>query len=85
MLFFLIDILTIVDENLFSMQICSFVCLLETLQVRYPHQKCENFNTLSQFSHRLLQGFLSYHAYMYWATSRLPCVIIRPGSFLIFI
>ena len=22
----------------------------ETLQGRYPHQKCENFNTLSQFS-----------------------------------
>ena len=27
------------------MQICLFVCLLETIQGRYPHQKCENFNT----------------------------------------
>ena len=36
-----------------------FVCSPESLQVRYPHPKCENFNTLSQFSHCLLQGFLS--------------------------
>ena len=28
-----------------GMQICLFVCLLETLQGGYPHQKCENFNT----------------------------------------
>ena len=25
------------------MQICLFVCLLETLRGGYPHQKCENF------------------------------------------
>ena len=25
------------------MQICVFVCLLDTLQGRYPHQKCENY------------------------------------------
>ena len=46
--------------------------------------QCENFNPLSQFSHSLLQGFFSYLAYMYQATSRLPCVRIRPGSVLIF-
>ena len=39
------------------------VRLLEPLQGRYPHQKCENFNTLSQFSQWLLQRFLSYLAY----------------------
>ena len=51
MLFFLKDTLSIEDEKLFQgMQICLFVCLLETLQGRYPHQKCENFNFLSQFS-----------------------------------
>ena len=33
-----------------GLQICLFVCLLETLQGGYPHQKCENFNFLSQFS-----------------------------------
>ena len=42
------DTLTIEDEKLFKA--CKSVCLLEPLQVRYPHQKCENFNTLSQFS-----------------------------------
>ena len=51
MLFFLKDTLSIEDEKIVQgMQICLFVCLLETLQGRYPHQKCENFNTLSQFS-----------------------------------
>ena len=66
MLFFLKDTLSIEDEKLFQgMQICLFVCLLETLQGEYPHQKCENFNFLSQFSQWLLQGFLSYLAYMY--------------------
>ena len=51
MLFFLKDTLSIEDENIVQgMEICLFVCLLETLQGRYPHQKCENFNTLSQFS-----------------------------------
>ena len=51
MLFFLKDTLSIEDEKLFQgMQICLFVCLLETLQGGYPHQKCENFNFLSQFS-----------------------------------
>ena len=48
-----------------GMQMCLFVCLLETLQGRYPHQKCENFNTLSQFFQWLLQAFLSFLAYMY--------------------
>ena len=37
-------------KNVQGMQICLFVCLLETLQGGYPHQKCENFNFLSQFS-----------------------------------
>ena len=46
---FLKDTLTIQDEKLFKA--CKSVCLLEPLQVRYPHQKCENFNNLSQFSH----------------------------------
>ena len=46
MLFFLKDTLSIKDEKLFK----AFVCLLETLQGGYPHQKCENFITLSQFS-----------------------------------
>ena len=48
-----------------GMQICMFVCLLEPLKLTYPHPKCKNFNTLSQFSQRLLQGFLSYLAHMY--------------------
>ena len=48
-----------------AMQFCSFVCTPKSLQVRYPHPKCENFNPLSQFSHSLLQGFFSYLAYMY--------------------
>ena len=48
MLFFLKDTLSIEDEKLFKA--CKSVCLLETLQGRYPHQKCENSNTLSQFS-----------------------------------
>ena len=48
MLFFLKDTLSIEDEKVFKA--CKSVCLLETLQGRYPHQKCENFNTLSQFS-----------------------------------
>ena len=52
-------------QSVQGMQICLFVCLLEPLQGRYPHQKCENFDTLSQFSQWLLQGFLSYLAYMY--------------------
>ena len=47
MLFFLKDTLTIEDEKLFKA--CKSVCLLEPLQVRYPHKK--NVNTLSQFSH----------------------------------
>ena len=59
---FLRDTLTIDDEG---KQICSFVSSTEPLQVRYPHPKCENFNTLSHFSHSLLQGFFSYPAYMY--------------------
>ena len=51
MLFFLKDTLSIENEkNVQGMQICLFVCLLETLQGGYPHQKCENFNFLSQFS-----------------------------------
>ena len=51
MLFFLKDTLSIEDEKIVQgMQICLFVCLLETLQGGYPHQKCENFNFLSQFS-----------------------------------
>ena len=37
-----------------GMHICLFVCLTEPLQARYPHPKCENFNTLSPFSHILL-------------------------------
>ena len=45
---FLKDTLSIKDEKLFKA--CKSVCLLEQLQGRYPHQKCENFNTLSQFS-----------------------------------
>ena len=48
-----------------GMHICLFICLLEPLQVRYSHPKCEHFNTLSQFSHWLLQGFISYLVYMY--------------------
>ena len=45
-LFFLKDTLSIEDEKIVQgMQICLFVCLLETLQGGYPHQKCENFNT----------------------------------------
>ena len=49
---FLKDTLSIEDEkSVQGMQICLFVCLLESLQGRYPHQKCENFNSLSQFSH----------------------------------
>ena len=48
MLFFLKDTLSIEDEKLFKA--CKSVCLLETLQGGYPHQKCENFNFLSQFS-----------------------------------
>ena len=48
MLFFLKDTLSIGDEKVFKA--CKYVCLLETLQGRYPHQKCENLNTLSQFS-----------------------------------
>ena len=48
-----------------GMQICLFICSPEPLQERYPHPKCENFNTLSQFSHSLLQGFFSFLAYMY--------------------
>ena len=51
MLVFFKDTLSIEDEKLFQgMQICLFVCLLETLQGMFPHQKCEYFNTLSQFS-----------------------------------
>ena len=42
-LFFLKDTLSIEDEKLFKA--CKSVCLLETLQGGYPHQKCENFNT----------------------------------------
>ena len=30
-----------------SFKACKSVCSQETLQGRYPHQKCENFNTLS--------------------------------------
>ena len=45
-LFFLKDTLSIEDEKIVQgMQIYLFVCLLETLQGGYPHQKCENFNT----------------------------------------
>ena len=47
-LFFLKDTLSIEDEKLFKA--CKSVCLLETLQGGYPHQKCENFNFLSIFS-----------------------------------
>ena len=49
-----------------------------------PPLKVENFNTLSQFSHLLLQGSLSYLADMYKAINKVPFVSIRPGSFLIF-
>ena len=49
---FLKATLSIRVEKVFkASKICLFVCLLEPLQGRYPHQKCENFNTLSQFSH----------------------------------
>ena len=44
-LFFLKDILSIEDEKLFKACKSVFVCLLETLQGGYPHQKCENVNT----------------------------------------
>ena len=40
-----------------GMQIYSFVYSPEPLQMRYRHLKCENDNTLSQFSHSLFQGF----------------------------
>ena len=43
MLFSLKDTLSIEDEKLFKA--CKSVCLL-----KHPHQKCENFSTLSQFS-----------------------------------
>ena len=50
MLIFLKDTLTIEDEKLSKACKSVFVCLLEPLQGRYPYQKYENFNTLSQFS-----------------------------------
>ena len=66
MLLLLKDTLSIKYEKLFQgMQICLFICSPEPLQVRYPHPKCEHFNTLLQFSHSLLQEFLSYLAYIY--------------------
>ena len=45
--FFLKDALSIEDEKLFKA--CKSVCLLVPLQGKYPHQKCENFNTLHNF------------------------------------
>ena len=42
-----------------------FVCSPEPLQERYPHPKCENFNTSSQIFHSLLLGFFSFLAHMY--------------------
>ena len=39
------------DEKVFKHANLSVRLFLEPLQVRYPHQKCENFNTFSQFSH----------------------------------
>ena len=46
------------------MQACRSVCSPQPLEERYPHPKYENFNTLSHFSHWLLQGFLSYLEYV---------------------
>ena len=64
--FFSKDTLSIEDEKLFkAYRPVRFVYFSEPLQVRYTHPNCENFNTLSQFSHSLLQEFLSYLAYMY--------------------
>ena len=77
------DTLTIENYKLFKA--CRSVCSPEPLEERYPHPKCENFNTLSQFSCSLLQEFLSYVACMYYTTSRFTCVSIGPRSFLIII
>ena len=50
MLIFLKDTLTIKDEKLFKA--CRSVCLFaRAITSEVFHQKCENFNTLSQFSH----------------------------------
>ena len=52
MLFLLIDTLSVKDGKLFKA--CRYVCS-SVPQNHYkcgtPHPKCENFNTLSQFSH----------------------------------
>ena len=46
---FLKDTLSIEDaKSVQGMHICLFVSA-RTITGRYPHQKCENFNTLSQF------------------------------------
>ena len=50
MLFFLKDTLSIEDENCSRHANLSVRLFARDITMGYPNQKCENFNTLSQFS-----------------------------------
>ena len=50
MLFFLKDTLSIEDEKLFKHASLSVRLFARDITRGVPHQKCENFNFLSQFS-----------------------------------
>ena len=71
------------------LKIVTFLCLrtcLEPLQVRYPHQKCENFNTYHNFLIDYCRISLILNlCTRYWTTGPQvdSLVSIRPGSLLI--
>ena len=56
------DTLSPEDEKL--LKAYKSLCFQELLKVRCPHPKCENFNTLSQFSHCIPDAKRGYYGFI---------------------